>query len=109
MPVTQNGGHMNHVTTTSDRSMKSGTALKTGSPGGALARSSEEHLVAAYPASPLWNGKTYDASQVSQFKYKLLTNTVIGNDTSDCAAYWGFSTPVAEADSVPNASATDLS
>jgi len=104
--ITQNGGHMTHVTTTADRSMVSPAAKNTG--GVNQAESDEARLISAFPGSPMMGaGATYNAEEVSKYKYKILTNTVDASDLGDAAAYWGFAVPESEA-TVGQASSADL-
>ena len=99
---------MTHVTTTADRSMRSSAALRSGGGPEAdtaqLARSDEASLIASFPASPMMGSKAdYDASIVTTYKFKLMTNSVNSSDIAKAAGYWGFPTPIPTIDSPSSA------
>jgi hypothetical protein len=72
------------------------------------AESDEARLISAFPGSPMMGtGATYNAEEVSKYKYKILTNTVDASDLADAAGYWGFTTPESEP-TVGQASSADL-
>ena len=110
MAVKKDGGHMSHLTTRTVRSMKSNAALKTGSPGGLQAKSSETSLMASFPGSPLWSDEVppvYGSEEVGKYLYKILTNTVVSTDIGDAQSYWGF--PAGSGATSEQPSTSDLS
>ena len=97
MTVTINSGHMVHGTTEVSGPALSEISTKTGNPGGELAKSSEERLSGAFPASPMMGrNPDYKHDEVTKLRKKLLTNTVTVGDAAYAASYYGYPAPTSE-------------